>query len=174
MKLVHYSAKPLGEVLEVEQSEFADLTVEDIDEGCRAALEALIAAKPVGLWVSVVDEHGDGWADWCRREEYGISRLAVATEVVLAEDHRVLFTDPWQVDKRYGYCMPCGSLRLNLVDWRRVAKYYDGVVIAPWQPSASTYIGGPGLSWYRGWDCASGCIWNPRSVAELRPVEEAA
>ena len=25
------------------------------------------------------------------------------------------------------------------------------------------------LFWYYGWDCASGCIWDPAAVAEIKP-----
>ena len=45
------------------------------------------------------------------------------------------------------------------IDWKKVASKYDGIEINPYQFEARyQYL------WYYGWDVASGCIWNLKSV----------
>jgi len=50
------------------------------------------------------------------------------------------------------------------IDWRRVAKQYDGVEIAPYLGQCR--LEGP-ARWYYGWDCASGVTWRPRAVLRI-------
>lgn len=52
------------------------------------------------------------------------------------------------------------------LDWAAIGKLYDGIIIAPylWERRLNG-----GAMWYYGWDCASGCIWNPRAISEVNP-----
>lgn len=45
--------------------------------------------KPRGLWLSV-DDGDDGWADWCRGNEFNIDGLKHQTRFALATDASIL------------------------------------------------------------------------------------
>jgi hypothetical protein len=56
------------------------------------------------------------------------------------------------------------SLRFAYIDWARVAEDFDAVEVVPYLWSCRLEY-----SWYYGWDCASGCVLNPKAV-RLTPV----
>ena len=126
-------------------------------------------AKPAGFWVSVAGD--DDWPSWCRDEQFGIDRLAVEHAVDLAPDANVLriesgldlgtFHERYAVETEAERRYP-GSRQSWPIDWRVVAEDYDGVIIAPYQWSYRL-----DLSWYCGWDCASGCIWNLDAIESM-------
>lgn len=130
--------------------------------------------KPRGFWVSVTGE--DDWPSWCRNEDFEIGRLAVEHTVTLAPSAKILrlhsaagmreFHDRFAVEGDFERRHPAlaGHDRWP-IDWRAVAEEYDGVIIAPYQWSQRL-----GLSWYYGWDVASGCIWNLTAIASVAPV----
>lgn len=147
-RLVHWSADPIA-VLD---------PAWDYSSG-RTRLD-----KPTGLWVSV-EGNGDGWADWCRAEEFGLDRLTHAHEVTLAPSARILrITTPEGIDAltaEYG----TGRYAGVEVDWPRIAQEYQGILISPYQWSRRL---ADGCSWYYGWDCASGCIWDLTAIESVR------
>ena len=51
-----------------------------------------------------------------------------------------------------------------MIDWRKVAKKYDGIEINPMIYELRMMA----LSWYYGWDVASGCIWKPRKAKLIK------
>jgi len=122
--------------------------------------------KPVGLWVSVDGEMD--WVQWCIGEEFNTTSLAHRTPMRLAPGHNVLvLTKPEELDaftNKYG-----GTLSRDFlyIDWPQVAQDYDGLIIAPYQWERRY-----DLSWYYGWDCASGCVWNLTAISV--PVHEEA
>ena len=118
--------------------------------------------KPIGLWVSV----GDAWRDWCEAEQFHMESLEYVSEVTLADDADILrmgtgeelddFTDRYG-DGQYG----------DLIAWDEVARHHQGIIIDPyvWERRLE-------LSWYYGWDCASGCIWDAAAIEEIKVLEE--
>ncbi len=58
---------------------------------------------------------------------------------------------------------------LVYVDWAKVAKLYDGIIIAPYISARRL---AHSVNWYYTWDCASGCIWNPRAIKSIKLIEE--
>jgi hypothetical protein len=154
MKLVHYSNRPLGEVYACEQLEFP-------------------VSKPHGLWVSV-DGGGGGWRKWCLKEDWGQEYLAVATQVILVPNANILHiatsAELAAFTRRFGGALSPNLQAMGLygIHWKAVAEQYDGVVIAPYRWKSSMFHSK--LSWYWGWDCACGCIWQPRAVAEVYAV----
>lgn len=166
MRLIHYSHKHITEVYDVEQ------VGRKVDQGW----------KPAGLWVSVEDDHGhseDGWHTWCSNEKFGLERLACPTEVILQPDANILRIEGDDAllafHEEYG-CRPewakTGAGIANNpyydkygIDVRKLAKRYDGIIIAPYSWKFRL-----DLMWYYSWDCASGCIWKARAVAELRQL----
>lgn len=142
MKLIHYSKHPVSLPL--------------IDTTARLERGGF---KPDGLWVSVEGE--DDWKSWCQSEGFGLDRFEYETEIVLAADHRVWVTPfPDEVEEMYRIGGSC--YRRDYIDWPRVAEQYDGLIITPycWESRL-------GVSFYYSWDCASGCIWNPRAIERV-------
>lgn len=157
-RLIHYSDTHLTGVYSCRQ-----------DEG-RAFQRG---DKPNGLWVSV--EGPDDWRAWCEAEQFGC--LDCATEIVLHPDANVLRIETPDALKAFHdeYCCPPAwahglpDYDEHAISWLLVAEKYQGILIAPYQWGCR--LDGPMSSWYYGWDCASGCIWDASAVAEVRPIE---
>ena len=143
MTLLHYSAKPLvGPIFNTR--EFQDAWW-----------------KPKGLWITTPGE--DDWPSYARKV-FGRQRISHCSEIILASDHKVLFTDPWRLGGLYA--MKSRITGSGVINWPKVAEKYQGVVIAPYCWEARIE-----LDWYYSWDVASGCIWDPVAIAEIRRVE---
>ena len=129
-----------------------------------------VTHKPRGLWFSV----GSDWQRWCLAENFSLDRLRHLHEVTLLASARLLtLRDPLDLDafsERYGRAWPftrqSGRGAAN-IDWRAVSYEYDAIEIAPYQWSRRF-----ALSWYYGWDCASGCVWNAEAIESIRHVRD--
>lgn len=123
--------------------------------------------KPQGLWVSVDGE--DDWPSWCHSEERGIGSLVHHFRVALADDANLLLIsspdDLRAFDAELGESSTAPRRRSWYVSWEAVADRWQGIIIAPYLWSCR--LGDP--SWYYTWDCASGCIWDARSIASVTP-----
>lgn len=148
--LAHYSPKPLKSVFSKAQSPQPNM-------------------KPKGLWLSVED--GYGWLDWREAEQWGLNGDEFVYEVELTPTAKVLrlgsVIDIDRFHKKYRASVFPGDHRFRdyfHINWQRVAKDYDGIIIAPyqWQRRLSNDV-----SWYYAWDCSSGCIWNAAAVASF-------
>ncbi len=150
MELIHYSKNPIGKILAKKQG---DSTF-----------------KPEGLWVSV---KGDGdWPEWCKGEEFGLDRLTCRTRIELRSGNNVpiisTISELFELTASYSDPPDGFPVRTSMyIDWTAFARKHDGLIIAPYLWDARLDIG---CSWYYGWDCASGCIWNPDSIAEAIPI----
>lgn len=129
--------------------------------------------KPHGLWVSDQDCE-DNWPAWCLSEDFGLERLTLAYEVTLIPDANVryisstdeidAFTQRWAVH-------PLPDIKSNMwIDWTGVRAECDGLIITPYIYERRLSYGGNDAMWYYSWDCASGCIWDPRAIATITPV----
>jgi len=154
MRLLHYSDQPLESVYSVEQS------------GKKYGWHS--GRKPVGLWVSVEGEYD--WRAWCEAESFRDCDRQIATEVVLAHDHRVLLVSslPAMLAFHRDYGVDGRNNWSQVIDWPRVAQRYQGIIIAPYRWEQR--LDNPCQGWYYTWDCASGCIWDAAAVAELKPA----
>lgn len=151
MRLIHFAAEPMVEVWPVLQVSYGP---------------DRFAPKPKGLWVS--DEDDYGWRQWCSDENFGTDRLAVAHEIELATDARVLTIDsPAGIDQfTQWYGDPGGDP--YWIDWPAVASVHQGIVISPYIAARRM---ARGSRWYYPWDCASGCIWDSEAIAGFSIVE---
>ena len=170
-KLYHYRETPL------EKLESLDYSSSD------HYLKQPISSKPYGLWVSVEDYEDDmTWELWCQREEFYPESLQSKHQVKLKETARILHLKTAEEIHEFGFkyrgnnqdhfdrfvgvaCDPY----VYLINWVPVKEAWDGIIIAPynWEcriPSET--------SWYYGWDCASGCIWNLDCIEEFSLVEQ--
>ena len=116
--------------------------------------------KPSGLWVSVPGDYD--WPAWCRAEEFRLDRLAHEYEVTLSPDARILHLDDLFDIEGLTDRYPNPGKWDEYPDWDAVARDYDGLIIAPYSWSARWDV-----SWYYGWDCASGCIWNLNAIESV-------
>lgn len=150
MLLLHYSAKPLGEIRD-------------------AAEQPPAHFKPVGLWVSV--EGPDDWPSWCMSEQWGLESLRYAHEIDLHPAAKILhLKNASDIDsmKRYyrtsAQAPPQDAPSYHSIDWRPVAEEYDGIIIAPYNWNRRLHHQ---TSWYYTWDCASGCIWRACAIERV-------
>ncbi len=143
---VHFSDKPL---------------VKDDLEHQR---QAICEDKPVGLWIS--DESADiSWSAWCSDENFPLRKIAHKIELDLTYPLLELSSYNSIVDfnNKYAAAFPWSQTgELRAINWYAVAQEYDGILITPYQWQARHEF-----FWYYGWDCASGCIWNPRLIKSI-------
>jgi hypothetical protein len=122
--------------------------------------------KPTGFWVSVAGLHD--WPAYLAQTGYGAP--AYRHRIELAPDARILRLDSvdalldFSVSHRlatvWGEAVPPG----DAIDWDRVEREWQGIVITPFQHSLRR---DPRTRWYYGWDCASGCIWDAAAIAGI-------
>ena len=146
MKLYHYSSKRFP---------FIDTTKWKKQE---------LGPKPHGLWLS--DDDGDpenSWRSWCESGGFRLENLRYRYVGSLRSDANVLILrSAYEIDAfthEYGK-NPERLKGLDLqyyIDWPSFAQTYQGIVITPY--CRSRRLDG-NSSWYYGWDCASGCVWD--------------
>ena len=125
--------------------------------------------KPKGFWVSVDGEFD--WPSWCKAEDYGLERFKWRHVVTLRPGANILrISSKEELDKfSEEYQDPVSptllSPRFSGIDWHRVARLYQGIIISPyiWERRLSGHA-----SWYYIWDCASGCIWDAKAIASIK------
>lgn len=146
--------------------------------------------KPNGLWF---DANG-AWRRWCESVQFRLESLRYRHTVVLVDASRILFlksaSDIDAFTEEYGLSFS-GSIQLlqdpddadaftrnygtnlfseiqkqfsNCIRWEEVAARHSGIVIAPFLRSRSLTC-----SWYYGWNCAGGCVWDTSVIRLGRP-----
>lgn len=154
MRFVHYSANPdlsLDRLYSVEQ-----FPVEH---------KGHLHSKPQGLWLSDDDEE-DNWKVWCEAEIFNLDKLTNAYAVsldlsnVLHIDNNL---DLLKVHNKYR----SGYRLFNFIDWQRMAKDYQGIIISPYQWDVRY---SEEVEWYYGWDVACACIWDMSAISSFEKV----
>jgi hypothetical protein len=111
--------------------------------------------KPRGLWLSV----DEGWKEWCEGEDFNCEGLTHCTEFALRPDARILhLSNVVNLDQfTYHYHKAIVRDTIRSIDWNRVAREWQGIIIAPyqWERRLTEHT-----FWYYGWDCASACVWD--------------
>lgn len=125
--------------------------------------------KPAGLWLSVEGEQD--WESWCVEEDFGINRLKYRHSIELSKDSNVLHIDNSDFLMKFGLLYRgYNDSPVNMyLRWKEIAEEYQGIIIAPYQYSCRLELD---TSWYYGWDCASGCIWDSSAIDNIRLLEE--
>ena len=155
-RLIHYTAKPFAlEQRRVEQSDVNEWGIMPI-------------GKPCGLWLSV----DDAW-HVAALDMFGDEGLKYSSLITLAHDANILrLTTVCEIDdftEQYTVAVDDKFPILGrVIDWRRVAAEYQGIIIAPYQFSRRLT---QHTFWYYGWDCASGCIWDTAAIASVEATE---
>lgn len=124
--------------------------------------------KPVGLWYAC----GVEWIEFLESEMPSwFEEVRYVYEVLPAMDRIIHLRTVEQVrkfDREFGTNRYPGiaSDRTEEVLWKEVARHADGIEICPYQRSLRM----SSVGWYYAWDVASGCIWRPEGLRELRLV----
>lgn len=150
--------------------------------------------KPLGLWISIED--GNGWKECCDDENYNQRGFKHKYSLKLKKDSTILhlktstqireFSEKYGITEKDGYEMLKESFdtldektkqsavayfqtyfskRRDNIDWITVAEEYQGIIIAPYQFDCRLETE---TSWYYGWDCSSGCIWDVSCVESFK------
>lgn len=112
--------------------------------------------KPTGFWYSV----DRGWEEWCQGDMPGWLENKYEHRVELGEEKMIYIRSLADIDAFHEKYKREGEIfNSEFIDWTKVAADYDGIEISPylWKRRHS-------MLWYYGWDCSSGCIWNPKGV----------
>lgn len=126
--------------------------------------------KPRGLWVT--DESDISWEKWCAENDFGCGQhridLAVTDQANLlwlkTEQDILNFTD--QYGKGLSDKMPDYKLAIR---WEEIVSQYHGIMIFPYQWGLRLDDRVP---WYYPWDCASGCVWKPKTALQVVDKEK--
>lgn len=157
MKLIHYTESPI------------ELEPRDYHQS-----ELLFQAKPHGLWFSVeIDEpllNNYNWKEWCEMEGFRVAALNVSYQIVLKEDANILhlkteqeileFTKQFALKTRYWDA----EWDTYNIKWDEVKEKYQGIIISPYQWNCRLALE---TSWYYGWDCSCGCMWDLSCIKEF-------
>jgi hypothetical protein len=129
--------------------------------------------KPCGFWIT--DDSENCWRSWCLSERFGLENLTHKHEVDLDESRLLILRSAYEVEhfaRGFVVAKPWNYRNSHYVDkcidWRRVADQHSGIIITPYQWSLRL---ADGFSWYYGWGCASGCIWDASAIRDARLVE---
>ena len=125
--------------------------------------------KPVGLWYAC----GPEWIDWLESEMPNwLEGVRFVYEVIPNFQRIIELGTPEHVrefDARFGEVdRYAGGHHTESVRWREVGRLADGIEICPYQFS----LRNSEVGWYYTWDVASGCIWRPGGLKELRLVAQ--
>ena len=159
MKLGHYSDKP----------------IDNLETKSQTDLRSMF--KPRGLWFEV--EGDNDWREWTTAEQFGDVNAQYHYRLILSPTTELLqIKSAGELDDfhhEFKTLIPLfpGS-HYEMIDWSKVAKSWDGIIIAPYQWTRRL-SDDPCSRWYYAWDCASGCLWNPNGTTlELlhKPVSE--
>lgn len=129
--------------------------------------------KPNGLWVSVEGE--DDWKTWCEGESFNLKCLEFAYEVKLKDDARILHLKSSDEIREFTKLYHLSTRQWDSdtdtygIRWNEVKEIYQGIIIAPYQWDCRLALE---TSWYYGWDCASGCIWDLDCIEKFTPMEQ--
>lgn len=124
--------------------------------------------KPLGLWVSC--DGPQDWPEWCKAEKFRNTEVQLRYRINLKAGANILYiTDTagmYAFTEKYGYEY---ARYLHAIDWLLVSKDYDGIIIPHylWGCRLDSKI-----TWYYGWDCASGCIWNADAVESIQLLNQ--
>jgi len=162
---------------------YSDKIIDKLDDRSykehRIDLEMKI--KPRGFWFSVegIEEPDNyNWKQWCEAEEFRLEYLRCVHQIHFREDANILHLktadELIEFSKNYPVPNERNPWHIELdasfqLDWLKVKADYQGIIIAPYQWGCRLAIE---TSWYYGWDCSSGCVWDLSCIKEFKPVIE--
>ena len=137
MKLLHYSDRLIEKLLPIKYPQN----------------EMKWHAKPNGIWFSVEGEFD--WKWWCENEHFLIENLTNVYEIKLKENANILCLSTsdeiLDMKNKYpygGFSWPDKEPRTYELDWEKVQKEYQGIIISPYQWYCRMSLE---CCWYYGW-----------------------
>lgn len=158
--------------MELSLSHWSNNKIEELKSG--SGFDESRYDKPKGLWVSVDDD--DDWPQWNELNGFLDRSTQYQYQVTLKKDHDVLILNSYEDIEAFsdmfdmfheGYPWSWQDRRYRGLNWKEIGRLWQGIVIAPFSYKARRLI-----SWYWGWDCESGCIWNMAAIEGLALVRE--
>ena len=123
--------------------------------------------KPRGFWYEV---NGD-WRRFCMENKFDWLTNLKIFRVELDPSVRLLRLETtaavFDFDRQFKVRREGYRTDHWLIDWPAVAAQYDGIEIASY-PAECRWK----LDWYYPWDCASGCLWEPRNTKVALEAED--
>jgi len=147
MNLIHFSKAPIGPLVPVKQT-------------------ATSFGKPKGFWFS--DEDDYGWKQWARDNRFAQDRFEYQTRLEIVKDKVLLLSNGGDLElftRKYGRNSGHWADSF-MIEWDRVAESWGGILITPYDWNNRLE-----MPWYYGWDCASGCVWDPEAVRVIECVK---
>tara|TARA_Y100000389_G_C17419740_1_gene496001 strand:- start:112 stop:585 length:474 start_codon:yes stop_codon:yes gene_type:complete len=134
----------------------------DIEFKPKIYTEKCLKYKPKGLWYGM----GDSWVNWVRSEmpDWECDNLL---KLELDESKIIKLNNEEELlafNEKYGEEL-YGAIRC--VDWFEVSKKYSGIEIPNylWSLRMDRRV-----SWYYGWDVASGCVWGEDTIVSIDKI----
>lgn len=138
--------------------------------------------KPAGLWYSVhgIDDKGEPfwtWEDWCEENQPNwldrdTWKLNIKINKILkirTKDCFDLFFRSYGIERMKQFNSRSPSFLFKGIDWKKVGERYSGIEIAPYLESCRAY---GAVTWYDGWDCASGVIWDMDALKDIQRIKD--
>lgn len=120
--------------------------------------------KPKGLWLS--DETELGWSKWTSDQNFRTNTMAERTTFDCNLDNWAVLNDREMIDiftKRFTARHEFGEMHLDFMNWAEIMDRFSGILITPYCWGSRTKH-----SWYYGWDCASGCVWDLSTIKLIK------
>lgn len=116
--------------------------------------------KPSGLWYGI----DDSWINFCKNNcKEKIQPLKFEIEIDL--EKIFIMKDNYDLASfltGYGNQF-YHSMDSFIINWREVSKIYSGIEIPNYSLIKNEYL-------FRGWDCASGCIWDKDAILAITKI----
>ena len=124
--------------------------------------------KPAGLWYAC----GGAWLDWIQNEQPDwaqhwkyLYRLTLGRDILFLRTKEETREFSLRYPNPYN---PQSDDRDRTIDWAAVSDDYAGIEVCPYHYDLKWR-----LFWYRAWDVASGCIWDPRGLGDVELITSA-
>ena len=124
--------------------------------------EKCVKHKPKGMWYGM----GDSWINWVRSEMphwecNNVFKLELDESKIIKlnnEEELLAFNQKYG-EELYG--------ATSCIDWFEVSKKYSGIEIPNYMWSLRM---DRRVSWYYGWDVASGCVWGEDAIVSIDKI----
>ena len=137
--------------------------------------------KPSGLWVSIENKEKNyyDWEDWCHDSNFRLEGLQYKYSVTIEKDASILeltnvfdmfgFNNEYAIpeEKHWDFDELDYEPIVYKIKWSELATKYQGVFIYPYHHELRLRND---FTWYYGWDCSSGVIWDVNAIKEVKEV----
>ena len=164
MELIHYTKEPFTLSSRIYEQRHGDFM------------------KPNGLWFSIENKEEDyyGWKEWCKESDFRLETLEHKYFVQLAQNAHILeltniiemleFNKEYSIPEESTWASdndPFYEPIVYKIKWNEIRAKYQGILIYPYHHELRLR---DSFTWYYGWDCSSGCIWDLNAIKEIKKI----